>query len=203
MAEKTVIPSRAEHDALVRKIWKLCLIGAVLLFATTGTTVLVMWKLGYDSKAIVNVSTIVFQVVLLPYGLGYVAPTLATSLLKMALGVEMSRRGLEIADSTAGTLEKLNRDVTPVVADVKELVSDLKPMIAEFRKQDSAKIHGVLERMEKELNGGGKLDRLVVALEKIAKKTDQKADDVLGDMLAEAWAPEQPKDDSSGPPEGT
>ena len=203
--EKFTIPTRKEHEKFIRKVWMLCIIGAVLVFAITGTTVLVMILMGYDSKTIVNASTTCFQMILLPYGLGYVAPTLATSLLKMALGVEMSRRGLEIGEQTAQSLVDLKNDTKPMIENGGRVMTKLEPMIQkadrmieQFEKQDFAKLHKVLERFEGEMNGGGKLDRLVTALEKIAKRTDQKADDVLGGLLEEAWG--EPKKD---PPEGT
>lgn len=204
MGEEWKIPSREEHNRFIRKVWNLCIIGAALVFVITGTTVLVMILMGYDSKTIVNASTTCFQMILLPYGLGYVAPTLATSLLKMALGVEMSRRGLEIGEQTAQSLTDLKTETKPLVEKGDRVLTKLEPMVEkanemidEFKKQDFAKLHKVLERFEGEMNGGGKLYRLVTALEKIAKRVDAKADDTLEGLLEEAW---EPKKD---PPEGS
>lgn len=192
------IPSREEHNRTIRKLWVGCITGAALVFLVTGCTSLAMFLLGYDSKVIVNVSTVVFQIILLPYGLGYVAPALATSLLKMGLGVEMSRQGLNLGRETADMMIEIKGEIKPLVTDLQGIIADIKPMIEDFRKQDSGRVHKILERFEGEMNGGGKLDRLVTALERIAKKTDAKADDALGDLLEEAWG--VPKEDS---PEGT
>lgn len=206
MTEKTAtpwrIPTREEHDRFIRLIWKLCLFGAGLVFLTSGGTVLVMWALNYESKTIVNVTTIVFQIVLLPYGLGYVAPTLATSLIKMALGVEMSRRGLEIGQETSDNLAKLTKKIEPMIEKGDRVLVKLEPMVEkadaiidEFRKNDFGKVHKVLERLEGEMNGGGKVERLVNAVERLAKKADEKAGDALEDLLAEAWT----EDPAKGP----
>jgi hypothetical protein len=192
------IPSREEHTRFIRKIWKGCLLAALFCFLSMATVVVIMAFMGYDPQKIVSVMLIAVYIVVPVYGVGYIGPAFATSLIKMALAVDMSRQGLVIGKDTADILTNLKKDVEPLVEDAKKMMSDLKPMIEEFRKQDLGKVHKVLERFEGEMNGGGKLDRLVTALEKIAKRTDQKADDALGDLLEEAWR--DPKKDN---PEGT
>lgn len=182
------IPSRDEHNNLIRKIWKGCLIAAAVCLVLMMAIVTVMSMMGYDSQKIVSVMLIAVYIVVPVYGVGYIGPAFATSLLKMGMAVEMSREGLDIGRETATTISDVKAEIKPLVSDLQRIVADLKPMIEEFRKQDFAKIHKVLGRFEGELNGGGKLDRLVVSIEKIAKRTDQKADDALDDVLGSAWA---------------
>lgn len=192
------IPTRDEHNRLIRKIWKGCLIASAVALSVMLTIVSVMFMMGYDPQKIVAVMLIAVYIVVPVYGIGYIGPAFATSLLKMGMAVEMSREGLDIGNKTADTISEVKGEIKPLVKDLQGIVADLKPMIEDFRKQDSGKVHKILERLDGEMNGGGKLDRLVTALEKLAKRADAKADDALGDLLEEAW--KDPKDD---PPEGT
>ena len=198
MIDNYKIPTRDEHNRLIRKIWKGCLIASAVALSVMLTIVSVMFMMGYDPQKIVSVMLIAVYIVVPVYGIGYIGPAFATSLLKMGMAVEMSREGLDIGNKTADTISEVKGEIKPLVKDLQGIVTDLKPMIEDFRKQDSGKVHKILERLDGEMNGGGKLDRLVTALEKLAKRADAKADDALGDLLEEAW--KDPKDD---PPEGT
>jgi hypothetical protein len=196
--ENFVVPSRADHNRFIRKLWKWCIGGAIGVFIVTGGIVLALFLTGHDSKKIVEVSTSVFQVLILSYGLGFFVPTLLTSLFKMSLGVEMSRKALEIGNQTAESLDTLKKDIGPLLKDGKELMADMKPIIADakklvdtFKDEEMEKARKALHRIEGEFNGGGKLDRLVNAIERLAKRADAKADDVVGDLLEEAWGPEE------------
>jgi hypothetical protein len=199
MEDKIKIPTRAEHDRFIRLLWKWCIAVAFIMFFVTGGIVAALFLSGHDTKKVVEVSTAIFQVLMLSYGLGFFVPMLTTSLLKMSLGVEMSRKGLEIGQETSQTLVKLQNEIKPLVEDAKQIMDELRPMIREFKENDFGKVHKVLDKFAYELNGGGKLDRLVNSVERIAKRTESKADDALGSILEEAWGEDQPK----GPAEGT
>jgi len=203
--EKFKVPTRSEHKRFVKRVWVICNVIAFIIFIISGGTVLTLFLKGLDSKTVVNVSTSVFQVLLLSYGMGFFVPAFLTSLIKMSLGVEMSRQGIEIGVKTADNLDEMRKEIKPLVEKGDRVLTKLEPMVEkadqmldEFKKQDMTKLHKVLERFEGEMNGGGKLDRLVTALEKIAKRTDAKADDALGNLLEEAWG-----GDKKDPPEGT
>lgn len=105
------IPTHEEHARFVRRIWKICILMAAATFVVTGGIVLALFLGGHDGKKIVEVSTSVFQVVVLSYGLGFFVPAFLTSLITMSLGIHMSRRGIEIGEKTAANLESLQRDV--------------------------------------------------------------------------------------------
>lgn len=139
------IPSRAEHNALIRRIWKHCMIAACLIFLVTGGTVLGLFLAGFDSKSIINVSTAVFQVIVLSYGMGFFVPSFLTSLIKMHLGIEMSRM-------SAGVLEKIDKSIDdrlkrvdklldsaenseshPLVKKAEQLALDIKGEVANLR----------------------------------------------------------------------
>lgn len=105
------IPSRADHNRFIRNIWKFCIGAAIGIFLVTGSIMLALFLKGHDSKKIVEVSTTVFQVLVLSYGMGFFVPAFLTSLFKMSLGVEMSREALTIGQATAGVLDKLDKAV--------------------------------------------------------------------------------------------
>jgi hypothetical protein len=113
--EPVKIRTRQEHRVLIRRIWTLCIVMAVLVFATTGGVVLALFLAGYESKKIVEVSTSIFQVLVLSYGLGFFVPAFLTSLLTMHLGVDMSRQGLEIGQETAKHISQLQGDLKSMV----------------------------------------------------------------------------------------
>lgn len=204
--DKPTIPSRAEHKRFVKRVWVICNCIALVVFLVTGGTLLALFLTGNDSKSIVNTSTAVFQVLMLSYGMGFFVPAFLTSLIKMSLGVDMSRQGIEIGVKTAGNLDEMRKEIKPLVERGDRVLTKLEPMVEkadqmldEFKKQDMSKLHKVLERLDAEMNGGGKLDRLVTALERIAKKADAKADDALGELLEEAWGGEPKNDGAEGP----
>src|SRR4029077_17583157 len=90
------IPTTDQHKRKIRLLWKSCIIAACAILVIVGGLVLCLFLKGYDSKKIVEVSTTVFQVLVLSYGMGFFVPCLMTSILNMWLGIEMSRVGLEL-----------------------------------------------------------------------------------------------------------
>lgn len=170
------IPTREAHDALIRRLWIGCLVGALVIFVASGSTVLTMARLGYDSGAIQHVSTVLFQVILLPYGLGFVAPMLATSVIKMALGVEMSRKGLEVAEATAETLAEIKAEVMPVVADTKEVIADIKALVEQVKHKDFAKLTEFVDGLSK----NGTVEALAANIKKLAERVQVAVDTSSG-----------------------
>jgi len=160
----TSLPTYEAHALLIRRVWRWCIVGAVLVFLVTGSTAATMFLLGYDSKTIANVSTVVFQVILLPYGLGYVAPALATSLLKMSLGVEMSRESLTLGRETSTTLTELKDDVKPILVDAKEVMGDLKSLVTDVKSQNPKRIVEFIEK----LAADGTVEKIAKSVEKVA-----------------------------------
>lgn len=199
MGESFRVPTREEHRRFIRRIWVLCISFAFVIFIGTGTTTFILWMAGYETEEILRVSTTVFQILILSYGMGFFVPAFLTSLIKMSLGVEMSREGLQIGQQTAGILTELKRDLAPILSDLKTIVADIKPVVhdakevfEDFKKQDYGKAREALDRIVTELDGegSGKFNRLVDSLERIAKKVDAKADDAIEDLLGEAWGEE-------------
>ena len=141
------IPSRAEHNLLIHRIWKHCLIASLVLFVVTGGTVLFLFMKGYDSKSIINVSTAIFQVIVLSYGMGFFVPAFLSSLIKMHLGLEMSRMSVNVLDKMdKGINERLLRvdrildtaekpDSHPLMKEAKQAALDIKAEVGNLTKE--------------------------------------------------------------------
>lgn len=183
VSDEPGIPSRVEHDLFIRRIWKLCAIGATLCLVAMGGTVVVMGLLGYDSKTIANVQLIAVYIVLPAYAIGYVAPALATSLIKMSLGVEMSRRGLDVGRQTADLLDGFSRDTKPIVEDLKNIIASVRELIEDLKRQKAGKIVEFLEKLSKD----GTVDKIAGSLDEIGRKVGEvvrkseqrKVDDII------------------------
>jgi len=119
------LPSRAAHAAFIRKVWWCCIVGAAVCFVSMAGTVLYMGAMGHDSKAIVNVQLIIVYIVLPVYAIGYVAPTLASSLIKMSLGLEVSRESATI-------LERVDAAIDARAAKLDRLVERTDKLVAEI-----------------------------------------------------------------------
>lgn len=182
------IPSREAHNKLIWLIWKACILFAVICFVFMGGAVAYMKLTGHDAKSIVEVQLIIVYIILPAYALGYVAPTLATSLIKMSLGVEMSRQGLEIAKDTAETLSQFQKDTQPMIADTKAVISEIKPVIGEVKEavHEGKKVFDDLVKTVKEGNGQlhGKIGEVLKNAVVEARKTVQSAE---GDFEQLIW----------------
>jgi len=105
------IPTRAEHKRLIRRLWKWCLILAVLVFLGTASTLVTLWTLGFSPSEVLDYSTTSFQVLVLSYGMGFFIPILVTSVLMVALGIEMNRQALVIGSRSADVLAKVDSNI--------------------------------------------------------------------------------------------
>jgi hypothetical protein len=154
---------------MVRRIWGICIVVSSVLFVGLGGLVYVL--LTGERRAgenIVYVSTSVFQVLVLTYGVGFFVPAFLTSLMKMDLGIRMSRRALEIGDRTAQHIDRLQSELTPVLTDLKSAVANAKVMLEEVRSKDLDKIQRVLS----DLTENNRLERFVSAIERLASRIE-------------------------------
>lgn len=188
MPDDFKVPSRKEHDLEIRRLWKVCFILAIIIFVITGSITGTMFYKGMDPKVIVAISTAIFQVMLLSYGMAFFVPAFITSLKKMGLGVEMSRAGLEIGRQTAENLKDFKDELKPIVDDGKELVKEIRPVVEEVTKvvHEGRKVFDDLAKEVREGNGQlqGKIgDTLKKAIFE-ARKTLQGAE---GDFEQLIW----------------
>jgi hypothetical protein len=198
--QEFVIPTRAEHKRSIRRIWISCICIGLFVISTMTGIVLVMVSKSMAHQLIVSCTTVLFQIIIGGVFTGFTTPYFLETRVNFAVGMEMNRKALQLGTETAGNLVLLKEEVAPMVKDMKE-------MIATFKSKDFAKVEKVIDLLTTELNGGGKLDRLVTALEKIADKIDKKADGAMEDLLAEAWAttppPAEAQTEQSPPSEKT
>jgi hypothetical protein len=188
VSEPYKVPSREEHNKLIYGIWKNCVIAAIFCFVMMGGIVAVMSYLKYDSKSIINVMLITVYIVLPAYAIGYVAPTLATSLIKMSLGVEMSREGLEIGKATSDALVEFKNETKPLVADLKAVVGEVKPMVGKIGTTVDEVRKIVDDTMREFKEGNGKLEgRVVHTLRKAIAEAREAVKDAEGEFEKIIW----------------
>lgn len=183
--EEFKIPTREEHKRNVRRIWISCICIGLFVITTMAGMVGIMMAKQFSHQLIVSCTTVLFQIIIGGVFTGFTTPYFLETRVNFAVGMEMNRKALQLGTETADNLVNLKNEVGPMVKDAKE-------MIATFKARDFGKMEKAIELLTTELNGGGKLDRLVVALEKIATKVDKKAGDAMEDLLAEAWEPTPP-----------
>lgn len=184
-----MIPSREQHDRLIRKIWLICGSMAVLCFFMMSGTVIYMKSQGYDSKDIVNVQLIIVYIAIPLYLFGYVAPALAASLIKMSLGVDMSREGLDLTKDMAREMKEMKDEVRPLIEDGKTLAAEIKPMIVNVQNaiSDGKKVFDEVVKEIRQGNGAlnGKISHTIKKAIEEARSTMKDAE---GDFERLIWS---------------
>jgi polyhydroxyalkanoate synthesis regulator phasin len=214
VTEKSTLPSREEHNALIRRIWKIGFYVAGGCFAFMAAVVAVMLALGKSTAEIVSVELLVVYIFLPAYAFGFVAPMLASSLMKMTLAVDMSREGLEIGKDTSDAMTEFKNETKPLVGDLKSVIAEVKPMVGKIGTTvDDVK--KIFDETVKELKeGNGKLENKVVkTLRKAIDEARNTVKDAEGEFerliwnkvdkfLATVFEERQDEPVSNGDPEG-
>jgi len=164
--EPIKLPTREEHRRIIRRLWMGCIGAACAIFVVTGGVVLGLFMEGKDSKRIVEITTAIFQVLVLSYGMGFFVPAFLTSLMKMSLGVEMSREGLSVGKQTAELLRGFAKDIKPIIHDLKEIVGPARELVDDLKGQKTGSIVAFVEKLSKD----GTVERLAKSLEEIGSK---------------------------------
>ena len=159
------LPTKAEHDGTVRKIWRIGFLVAGGCFAFMGAIVAVMLAMGKSPSEIVAVELLVVYIVLPAYAFGFMAPMLTISLLKMSLAVDMSRTGLEIGQHTSEAMTEFKEETKPLIADLKAVVNEAKPMVVQVQHTVD-EVRKVVDGAMKEIKGenGGTIEDKVVRI---------------------------------------
>lgn len=179
---KPHIPSRAEHDAKIKRLWRHCRHLAVLIFIITGSVTGTLLISGVDPKQVVAISTAVFQVILLSYGMGFFVPAFLTSLERLALGIEMNRQGLEIAERTAKILDKIDDAIDKRLEHADRLLTKLEKAADEAQKGD----HPIIKRVETTFQHEMKLLRREISQERDGVENEMDAALAEGEAAAAA-----------------
>jgi len=169
------IPTREEHRRSIRKMWIVCNLIAFGVFLSAGGTVAALALKGYQWALIVAVSTSIFQVIVMSYALAFFVPSFLTSLSKLSLGIEMSRRSLEMGQKSVDTLEKVDKAIESRLERVDGLVGKLERMLEQAEKGE----HPLLKRLEEtfrlEMKG----------LREAVREKKREAEEELDEALAE------------------
>lgn len=176
--EKREIETHEEHEEKVRSLWRWGIRGGAAIFLFMGTLTLVFFIAGYDSRKVLQVSTSMFQVVVLAYGAGFVMPYFLTTLLKLNLGIDMNRKALELGTATANNLQHLKDEIEPVINKAEQVVdkivpivenaSEVSPKIKEM-SEDIARISHKIRTATDNLNGSFDIKAIEQKLDKVAE----------------------------------
>lgn len=185
------IPTREEHRRNVRRIWISCICIGLFVISTMAGIVGVMVFKQMPHQLIVSCTTVLFQIIIGGVFTGFTTPYFLETRVNFSVGMEMNRKALELGTQSADALNALQEEIKPRIEQMDRVFQKVEKLVDEFSARDGEKLHTAIEKVTVEMKEGGKLDRLVVALEKIASRTSEKADDQLEGLLSEAWQ-EQP-----------
>jgi uncharacterized protein YoxC len=160
------LPSRETHDRAVRQVWTRCSIGAGACFGVMSGIAAVMLASGYTTEKIVSVQLMLVYLILPVYAVGFAAPMLVTSLMKLGLGLEMSREGLNVGKKTAEHIDHLQKELRGILTDVRDVVGPVKALVDDLKRQKTGK---VIEFIEK-LSTDGSVEKIAGALESIGDR---------------------------------
>jgi len=133
---ENLIPTREEHRALIWRVWRGFVIAALIAFLGMGGIAGTMLALGYGFTMVAYTLLVVIYVLIPLYALGYMGPILASSIIKMTLGIEMTRDSMDNLNRTAETIDAMQKEIRPVVADLKEVVDEAKKSIVKEKLLD-------------------------------------------------------------------
>ena len=122
------------QERRIKKLWKICIFSSVGIFSVSSVVMAAFLLAGHDPKAILTVFTLVFQVLVMTYALSFFIPLMLGSYLKMGIGIEMSKEGLEIGEKTSSTLNSVQKEVMPLISDSKDLAKKVHTVSDEITK---------------------------------------------------------------------
>jgi polyhydroxyalkanoate synthesis regulator phasin len=188
MTEKSVLPTQEEHNATIRKVWHVGFYIAGACFTFMLAVVAVMLSMHKTPAEIVSVELLVVYIILPAYAFGFVAPMLASSLIKMTLAVDMSREGLEIGKETASSMTEFKNETKPLIEDAKTIIAEVKPMVGEVRTavHDGKKIFDDVLTEFRE--GNGKIEnRITKIIRKVLDEARDSVKDAEGELEKLIW----------------
>lgn len=165
------IPTREEHAATVRRIWRSCILIGLSVVVSMAGMVGVMILKDFAHQLIVSCTTVFFQVVIAGVFTGFTTPYFLETRVNFAVGMEMNRKALELGTETAENLAKLEHKFEPLIDRGHQLLTKAEQMVAGTNG-----------------DGAAKFDRLLNVLERIAARMNQSADGQLESLLEEAWS---------------
>jgi uncharacterized protein YoxC len=162
----SAVPTREEHARSARRVWARCMIGATACFVVMGSISAVMISKGYAPERIVSIQLMMTYMILPVYAVGFAAPMLITSLMKLGLGLDMSREGLKMGKTTADHIDALQKELRGILTDVRDIVGPVSELVNDLKSQKTGK---VIEFIEK-LSTDGSVEKIAGALESIGER---------------------------------
>jgi uncharacterized protein YoxC len=166
MDARRAVPTQEEHARATRRVWIRCLIGAGCCFATMGGIAGAMLLAGSSTEKVVSVQLMLTYIVLPVYAVGFAAPMLVTSLMKLGLGLDMSREGLNVGKKTAEHIDLLQKELRGILTDVKDIVGPVKELVDDIKKHKAGKVVAFIEK----LSTDGSVEKIAGALESIGDR---------------------------------
>lgn len=139
------IPPYREHERAVKRLWITCFIIAGAVFVCAGTPTFTMFALGMDPEKLVAISTSLFQIILMSYGMGFFVPAFLTSLARLRLSVHMMYESLRMGYETMKAMKEMRDEAKPLFKDMKELVTKVKPFADELTPDLVQELRGYLK----------------------------------------------------------
>lgn len=161
-----VVPTQEDHERAVRRVWVRCLIGAGVCFGAMGGVAGAMLASGYGTEKIVSVQLMLVYLILPVYAVGFAAPMLITSLMKLGLGLDMSREGLNVGKKTANHIDLLQKELRGILTDVRDIVGPVKELVGDLKGQKTDKVVQFIDKLSKD----GSVEKIAGALESIGDR---------------------------------
>ncbi len=139
------IPGFQEHELEVKKLWLTCRYLAIATLVVVGLLTAAMFAAGMDAGKAVAVSTIVFQAILLSYGMGFFVPSLITSLKRLGLSVHMMYESLRMGRETVEAMKSVQGEAEPLFVDGRVIVDQLKPIVDKLTPETLDRLEGYLQ----------------------------------------------------------
>ncbi len=136
------IPGFQEHELEVKKLWQKCRYLAIATFVVVGLLTAAMFSAGMDAGKAVAVSTIIFQAILLSYGMGFFVPSLLTSLMRLGLSVHMMYESLRMGRETVEAMKSVQGEAEPLFKDGRVIVDQLKPIVDKLTPETLDRLEG-------------------------------------------------------------
>lgn len=152
--EQFQIPSRAEQKRRARRIWMLCILFSLFVLVSMGGTVLILVVSKQDIQRIVAFSTVTFQVIIGMFATGFTTPLFLEQRLNFLIGLEMSRRSVDVLDKVDDNIDKRLKRVDLLLDSAEQMKEGKGALIQVFRdemKKLRDEIRGTKETTETEL----------------------------------------------------
>jgi hypothetical protein len=142
------LPTLEEHEARIRRVWRILIsvaVGTVVLAVTA--VALLLWS----SVPLTTIATAIPVIMICGvylFGVGFAIPAGLTSMDRLRLTIHMGFESLKMARTTTLAVRDLKTELAPVLRNLRAIVDDLKPVaqVANRQAQD-----GYLEKIESHL----------------------------------------------------